>query len=1099
MADTVYGITLKLKDEASPGLAGFTNRLGSTGAAGRDAMELIASGARKGREGIEAAMAASDPTRLINAFSQVKRTSAELAKEFQDTNKAIADVAIKLRANPGDAALTREFNQLKQAAKAAKEEMLASREVAELARRGLATQGVSVANLAADYRRLKADASKGGGKEDFAAVSKGADALGNKLQSVSRAGIEAGSSMQGMGNIGSRAVDSLAARFVALLAPVVAVTAAFRGAGALINAGFEANSGIEQARLGIASLITAQSDLRDSHGKLLTGTSALNAAMTFADEQMNKLRIAGLNTSATFAQLSEAYQQAVGAGLSAGLNLDEIRQITVGITQAAGALGVPMNQLNQEVVSILNGTIDMNSRVGKSLQISNEMVKSWKEQGVLAERLNERMQAFATAGSVANGNWVVMKSNMEEAFSVMSGNVTSGMFDKVKGSIAQAMSGVFDLSTAKISDQFKGLSDTLTGLFDGIGSAASTGIDAMSAGVQNLSRWLSENKQVVGEIGKSVKHVASMAWDAAAGMARFFGMAVDGAAQIGLLSITFKAVEQFIAAIKDGITFIGAGVVKLGALLLDYAVAPMASLVDLAGRAMNAIKAGSGDALTGHYAAVKAASAEAHRYASGVVADFANGNNALAQTTRQWREVGAAAADAKNKTGAGATVNARPGEDKPGKGADTEGKHYASLIQSANDRIAALEAETTATGRLTEAEKQLAVFVDQIASGTTKLTAAHQESVRAKLEGVVAAERARDAHLAEQKAREDMLKGLDSETESIRKQAAAAIEETAMLGKSKEEIARIKSERDSHTIAIMDERLATLDAAGACTAETEALREQIRVRRDLKAAQEGKVKREVEVDAAKKAADEFDNRSKEISRILSDALMRGFESGKGFAANFGDTVKNLFRTMILEPRIKATVAPLANALNKIIDDFATGIAKAMSQSNSNGGSWMSTAANFISTLFSANGNAFTSSGVQAFANGGAFTGSIVSSATPFKFANGGGFGLGVMGEAGPEAVMPLTRTSGGKLGVLAEFGGRGSPVPSITFAPQINVINNTGTAAAATTRPNSSGGMDIILEHVESGLARNVQSGRGPLSGAMENTYGLNRAAGAMR
>ena len=37
--------------------------------------------------------------------------------------------------------------------------------------------------------------------------------------------------------------------------------------------------------------------------------------------------------------------------------------------------------------------------------------------------------------------------------------------------------------------------------------------------------------------------------------------------------------------------------------------------------------------------------------------------------------------------------------------------------------------------------------------------------------------------------------------------------------------------------------------------------------------------------------------------------------------------------------------------------------------------------------------------------------------TAFRFANGGGFSKGIMGEAGPEAVIPLRRGADGKLGV----------------------------------------------------------------------------------
>ena len=53
-------------------------------------------------------------------------------------------------------------------------------------------------------------------------------------------------------------------------------------------------------------------------------------------------------------------------------------------------------------------------------------------------------------------------------------------------------------------------------------------------------------------------------------------------------------------------------------------------------------------------------------------------------------------------------------------------------------------------------------------------------------------------------------------------------------------------------------------------------------------------------------------------------------------------------------------------------------------------------------------------GTQFFANGGAFTNSIVSSPTSFPMSGGK---KGVMGEAGPEAIVPLARSSDGSLGV----------------------------------------------------------------------------------
>lgn len=60
------------------------------------------------------------------------------------------------------------------------------------------------------------------------------------------------------------------------------------------------------------------------------------------------------------------------------------------------------------------------------------------------------------------------------------------------------------------------------------------------------------------------------------------------------------------------------------------------------------------------------------------------------------------------------------------------------------------------------------------------------------------------------------------------------------------------------------------------------------------------------------------------------------------------------------------------------------------------------------------GGVFDSGQLTAFASGG-----IVNKPTLFPFASG----VGLMGEAGPEAIMPLKRTSSGDLGVKAEGGG----------------------------------------------------------------------------
>lgn len=86
-------------------------------------------------------------------------------------------------------------------------------------------------------------------------------------------------------------------------------------------------------------------------------------------------------------------------------------------------------------------------------------------------------------------------------------------------------------------------------------------------------------------------------------------------------------------------------------------------------------------------------------------------------------------------------------------------------------------------------------------------------------------------------------------------------------------------------------------------------------------------------------------------------------------------------------------------------------------------------------LFNADGNAFSGGRVVPFATGG-----VVNGPTTFPMRGG----TGLMGEAGPEAIMPLTRI-GGKLGVAAAGGGGGEIVvhinPSTYFDARVETIS----------------------------------------------------------
>jgi len=169
-----------------------------------------------------------------------------------------------------------------------------------------------------------------------------------------------------------------------------------------------------------------------------------------------------------------------------------------------------------------------------------------------------------------------------------------------------------------------------------------------------------------------------------------------------------------------------------------------------------------------------------------------------------------------------------------------------------------------------------------------------------------------------------------------------------------------------------------------------------------------------------------------LSSALTDIATGAVSAKEGFR-NLGLQVLRSLTDMIIKMTI---IMPIARALQGILGGIFGG-----------GGGGVGLSLTNIGGLF-ANGGMFgANDNIAQFARGGAFTNQIVSSPTLFRFASGGAMNSGLMGEAGPEAIMPLTRGPDGKLGVHSQ--GSGSGVVNIN---QTMTFNNADPGSEARIR-----------------------------------------------
>lgn len=155
-----------------------------------------------------------------------------------------------------------------------------------------------------------------------------------------------------------------------------------------------------------------------------------------------------------------------------------------------------------------------------------------------------------------------------------------------------------------------------------------------------------------------------------------------------------------------------------------------------------------------------------------------------------------------------------------------------------------------------------------------------------------------------------------------------------------------------------------------------------------------------------------------LSSGISGGLRKAFDGLIFDGMKLNDALKTVANT-IVDTIYSIAIKPVTGALGGLL---AQGIAGVMGAG-----------------MPFANGGAFSQGKVMPFAKGG-----IVSAATSFPMRGG----RGLMGEAGPEAIMPLARGADGKLGVQSA-GGRAVNVVMNISTPDVQGFQRSQTQLAA--------------------------------------------------
>ncbi|ENA4398920.1 phage tail tape measure protein, partial [Escherichia coli] len=347
---------------------------------------------------------------------------------------------------------------------------------------------------------------------------------------------------------------------------------------------------------------------------------------------------------------------------------------------------------------------------------------------------------------------------------------------------------------------------------------------------------------------------------------------------------------------------------------------------------------------------------------------------------------------------------------------------------------AARQSAGLTTEKMTEAHKQLLALQQRISDLAGKNLTADEKSVLAHKDELIQA-----------------LTLLDVKQQELQKQTA--------LNELKKKTAQLTSQLADKERALREQHDLDIATAGMGEQQRQRYQAQLRIRQEYQlqleqlerdSRQKGTLGTEEYLNAEQTLTDSLNRQLSENRRYWQElevaqgdwknGAMRAFQNFTADADNAAGTAEQMFTSAFNSAGNALATFCTTGKLNfksftaSLLSDLAKIMAQmAMMQAVKGIGSafgWGSAAA--ASVTPNADGGVYQSADLSRY------SGTVVNRPTFFAFAKG----AGVMGEAGPEAILPLRRGADGKLGVVANIGGSG-----MAMFEQNNhvVINNDGT------------------------------------------------------
>ena len=196
---------------------------------------------------------------------------------------------------------------------------------------------------------------------------------------------------------------------------------------ALVSPGWQLANLLETEQIGMAGILSSMTSL---HGESLKW----NSAMSMSKSIMKDLTVEAAKTAATSEELITTFRALLGPGLGAGMNIDEIKQLTVTGVNAVKSMGLDGRQLVQELRDLVQGGIQASSStLATALGLTDSDIKAAKQSSEgLFKFLMKRLAGFKQASTEYGETLSGMLAQVKEGYALAQAQAVEPLRDVAK-------------------------------------------------------------------------------------------------------------------------------------------------------------------------------------------------------------------------------------------------------------------------------------------------------------------------------------------------------------------------------------------------------------------------------------------------------------------------------------------------------------------------------------------------------------------------------------------------------------------------------------------------------------------------------------------